>query len=268
MMSVASLCHISTLFFITASINFGTGVKINKLQVPEVIKHGASVILDCDFTLEDREEDLVVKWYFNKNKTLVYQWIPALKPQGLGILKDRLNLEYAASVDANSVHRALHILKAVPDLSGDYTCSVSTLQSEDIRTKSMLVFVPEKELLLRRLDAEEGLMRVQCLADGVFPRPVMSLRSQEREIEETEVTARLRGQLYEVSATATLPALKDPEEFSCELRIPQANYTVRRETVFYPGNKAPLILMDRWLALSPCIFSIYLGLTRQFIGLC
>jgi hypothetical protein len=51
-------------------------VKINKLQVPEVIKHGASVILDCDFTLEDREEDLVVKWYFNKNKTLVYQWIP------------------------------------------------------------------------------------------------------------------------------------------------------------------------------------------------
>jgi hypothetical protein len=42
------------------------------------------------------------------------------------------------------------------------------------------VSVPEKELLLRRLDAEEGLMRVQCLADGVFPRPVMSLRSQER----------------------------------------------------------------------------------------
>jgi hypothetical protein len=71
---------------------------------------------------------------------LIYVLISALKPQGLGILKDRLNLEYAASVDANSVHRALHILKAVPDLSGDYTCSVSTLQSEDIRTKSMLVF--------------------------------------------------------------------------------------------------------------------------------
>jgi hypothetical protein len=36
--------------------------------------------------------------------------------------------------------------------------------------------------------------------------------------------------------------------------------------VFFSGNQAPLILMDRWLALSPCIFSIYLGLTRQFIG--
>ncbi|RZC32231.1 hypothetical protein BDFB_006200 [Asbolus verrucosus] len=126
--------------FTEASINFGTGVKINKLQVPEIIKHGTSVILDCDFTLEDTEDDLVVKWYFNNNKTPVYQWIPAMKPQGLGVLKDRLNLEYVASVDVNSVHRALHILKAVPDLSGNYTCSVSTLQSEDMRSKSMLVF--------------------------------------------------------------------------------------------------------------------------------
>lgn len=61
------------------------------------------------------------------------------KPQGLGVLKDRLDLDYRASRDENSIHRALNILRAGPDLSGDYTCSVSTLQSEDIRTKSMLV---------------------------------------------------------------------------------------------------------------------------------
>lgn len=53
-----------------------------------------------------------------------------------------------------------------------------------------------------------------------------------------------REQLYEVSATVTLPALNGPEEFSCELRIPEANYTVRRETVFYPGKKAlPVALL-------------------------
>ncbi|CAG9827020.1 unnamed protein product [Diabrotica balteata] len=130
---------------VIALVDFGTGVKINRLEVPEVIKHGDPVTLDCDFTLEDNDQDLVVKWFFNK--TLVYQWIPGTKkrPQGLGILKDRLNLEYAASVDANSRHRALHIWKAGPDLSGDYTCSVSTLQSEDIETKSMLVLDVEKE---------------------------------------------------------------------------------------------------------------------------
>lgn len=57
-----------------------------------------------------------------------------------------------------------------------------------------------------------------------------------RELTEAKVTSRQRGQLYDISATATLEALKEPEEFSCNLRIPEANYTVRRETVIYPGE--------------------------------
>ncbi|KAF5293808.1 hypothetical protein FQA39_LY03293 [Lamprigera yunnana] len=137
-------------FHVTAAIHNGVGVKINKLQVPKVIQHGAPVVLDCDFALEDfddvddKEVGLVVKWYFNENDHKpVYQWIPgsSKRPQELGVLRGRLNLEYAASVDANSIHRALHILKSSPDLSGDYTCHVATFQSEDRKTKSMLVFV-------------------------------------------------------------------------------------------------------------------------------
>lgn len=82
----------------------------------------------------------------NLQKTILttfnsYFFIPGTKkrPQSLGVLKDRVNLEYQASVDANSIHRALYILKTGPDLSGNYTCSVSTLESEDVKTKGMLV---------------------------------------------------------------------------------------------------------------------------------
>lgn len=58
-------------------VQAGDGVKINKLKVPKLIKHGSpSVILDCDFTLEDSDEEPVVKWFFNNDRTLVYQWIP------------------------------------------------------------------------------------------------------------------------------------------------------------------------------------------------
>lgn len=53
---------------------------------------------------------------------------------------------------------------------------------------------------------------------------------------ETEITSKQRGNLYDISVSATLKALEVPEEFSCELRIPQANYTVRKETVIYPGE--------------------------------
>lgn len=62
------------------------------------------------------------------------------RPQVLGVLKGRLNIKNVGAPDTNRLYRALHILEAQPDLSGNYTCSVSSLQSEDIRTKSMLVF--------------------------------------------------------------------------------------------------------------------------------
>lgn len=42
--------------------------------MPQVIQHGSPAVLDCDFTLEATDNDLVVKWF--KNKNLVYQWIP------------------------------------------------------------------------------------------------------------------------------------------------------------------------------------------------
>lgn len=48
------------------------------------------------------------------------------------------------------------------------------------------------------------------------------------------MTLRQHGDLYEVSAIATLPIPKDPEEISCKLNIPQANYT-KRKTILYAG---------------------------------
>lgn len=58
-------------------------MRINKLQVPKVIRHGAPVVLDCDFTIDETDQGLVVKWFFNKSKNLVYQWIPGNLPSTL-----------------------------------------------------------------------------------------------------------------------------------------------------------------------------------------
>lgn len=60
-------------------------------------------------------------------------------PVSLGVLKNRLNLEYVASLDASSRHRALYIFNVDTDLSGNYTCTVSTVESEDQMTKTMFV---------------------------------------------------------------------------------------------------------------------------------
>lgn len=133
----------------------GMSVKINELRVPEVIRRGTAAVLDCDYTLED-DNGLVVKWYFNDQSRPVYQWIPGTKkPQGLGLLRNKLNLEYRASKDARTWHRALHIPEPTADMSGEYTCVVSTFENEDRQTKRMLVFgklkFKKKFFLLKKL---------------------------------------------------------------------------------------------------------------------
>ena len=43
---------------------------------------GLSAILDCDYTLDDRDKDsLEVKWYFRYDQAPIYQWIPPDEPQ-------------------------------------------------------------------------------------------------------------------------------------------------------------------------------------------
>lgn len=59
---------------------------------------------------------------------------------------------------------------------------------------------------------------------------------------ESKTVLRREGDgLYDISAVATLPdgAMDVPTEFACELRVPAANYTVRRESVYYPGEWIP-----------------------------
>lgn len=213
-------------------------VRINRLQVPEITQLGDPVILDCDYTLEDSTDDegLVVKWFFNERLTPVYQWIPNKRPQELGILKGRLNLDYSASKDTHSVHRALHIIQTGPDLSGNYTCLVSTFKNEDRKTKRMLVLVPEKNLELKQEYVGDGVLQVICYAEGVFPRPNMSLQIGNSEVNTSHISIQERAGLYDIKAVAEIPSLAAPEEFSCELHVPQANYTVRKEAIYYPGK--------------------------------
>lgn len=120
-----------------------TGVHINDLKVPPIIKNGTeeNVTLDCDYTLEENEKlGLVVKWYFNNEESPVYQWIPNQRPQDLGILRGKLNLEYKASTDVYKMYRALQIQRPYTNLSGKYFCRVSTLFNDAYKSGTMLVY--------------------------------------------------------------------------------------------------------------------------------
>lgn len=121
-------------------------MSITDLRVPAYVKNGSNsaAVLDCVYSLNANElsndSGLVVKWYFNKSPSPVYQWIRNQKPQGLGILKGRLWLEYKASENNATAYRALYILNPTVELSGEYKCMVSTNVDEDFSVKRMTVW--------------------------------------------------------------------------------------------------------------------------------
>lgn len=81
-----------------------------------------------------------MKWFFNKSPSPVYQWIHNQKPQGLGVLKGRLWLDYRATENNATAHRALYIVNPTVELSGEYKCTVSTNLDEDFSIKKMIVW--------------------------------------------------------------------------------------------------------------------------------
>ena len=81
----------------------------------------------------------MVNWYFNGET--VYQWIHNSKPQALGILKDKVNPDFKISDNDLTQYRAIQINNPTTELSGEYTCKVSTfVAGEAIMKARMIVY--------------------------------------------------------------------------------------------------------------------------------
>lgn len=75
-------------------------VNIKRIDVPDLVEVGTeSVVLDCDYGAgaDTPGLGLVVKWFFNGSSGLVYQWIPPMQPQVIGLLKGKVDLTFRIS---------------------------------------------------------------------------------------------------------------------------------------------------------------------------
>ncbi|XP_042147703.1 uncharacterized protein LOC8052182 [Ixodes scapularis] len=126
-------------------------VAIWKLSVPRWVQNGTEdpVLLDCEYVYNENDVRLVVKWFFNDMLEPVYQWIPELNArQTSGILSGRLDDSFKVGGPKDSQYRALRIIRPTTELSGRYTCVVSSMAGHDSREQSMMVYVPAKNFTL------------------------------------------------------------------------------------------------------------------------
>lgn len=115
------------------------------MVVPEAIQYGSteSILLDCIYCYdEENDSRLVIKWFFNNEKEPIYQWIPELNLRTTSKrLEGRINMNFSINPSSKfTKYRAINIIRPTIELSGEYSCTVSTPESEDSKTSSMLVY--------------------------------------------------------------------------------------------------------------------------------
>lgn len=128
-------------------------VSITEIAVPPFVENGTiePVILDCVYTYDANEDQhLVVKWFFNDDPKPIYQWIPDLNKRSYSkskIFEGRIDRNYAIlssskadSTDKYTKFRALKINRPTTEMTGTYSCSVTSLQGQDTRSKDMIVY--------------------------------------------------------------------------------------------------------------------------------
>lgn len=115
---------------------------IKNINIPAIVKVNDIdyIILDCDYDLENTSsKGLVVKWFFNTNQ-VVYQWIYGRHPQADDPAAKYVDLTYKASDDPYTEYRAIKLNKPGIDLTGEYTCVISTFADERTANASMIVY--------------------------------------------------------------------------------------------------------------------------------
>ncbi|XP_045534591.1 uncharacterized protein LOC106714705 [Papilio machaon] len=218
------------------------GVNIRNIVVPTLVEVGTqSVVLDCQYSIDEMSPKvgLVMKWFFNGSSGLVYQWIPPMRPQVIGLLKGKVDLDFKISDDPLQAYRAIKIRNPTTDLSGNYTCVVSTFLEEDRQTRTMLVYSPAQNFRFVQEKKYVFLVTLICSAENMYPKPIMVILSNGVPLKQTVTEIKMDSWgLYSVMSTAVVhdDDVKTPlEEFVCELSLPPANYTINRTTIYYPG---------------------------------
>ncbi|XP_072938857.1 uncharacterized protein [Epargyreus clarus] len=219
--------------------NILNAVKIEKLVVPELVQIGnvSEITLHCDFKTMN-EGPYSVEWLFNERNVPIYRWNSYSPAKVNGILVDRLDLTFHVSSSVYDKGSILRLVRLDPQLSGDYTCSVTRNGTTVQQTKTMLVFSPERELDLEVRSRSQKSYDVMCTARGVFPQPDLILEYNNKLIPKQHQRIWRSGAeltLYDAESITQLEA-SCPGTVTCRLTLSEAGYMALKEKTIYTAQ--------------------------------
>ncbi|KAG8196119.1 hypothetical protein JTE90_007855 [Oedothorax gibbosus] len=252
------------------------GVEIRRLSVPRWIQNGTedSVVLDCDYAYNENDFRLVVKWFFQDNTEPVYQWIPALKKKHISeTLKNRIDLNFSVTTKHEySRYRAIKILRPTTELSGKYTCVVTSFAGQDSKEQVMTVFVPANVFDLSYIETSYKTVNVSCETLNVFPFPNLKLYLRPSSTSAPQAVTDVKTYSTQkpsgafdvvVHRTFLIKELsKDSATvFECILELPGTNQHQSKRIAYIPGIQGSRLEKSHQLSSSH-------QLSGHFIGKC
>ncbi|XP_076629423.1 uncharacterized protein LOC143345826 [Colletes latitarsis] len=209
--------------------------RIDDLDIPLVVRNNTGPIdLSCVYYVRSDENGLVIKWYHNMDQ--IYQWIPPMPPQDAGVINGFV--EYPEENLKHPNLRSVIRLKTITaQMSGEYTCTISTFQETNSKRSRMIVYVPETDATIYVSSYNDTHMNLTCVANGAQPRPILKFYIEGLEVvdyyDRTEETEWYRKD-QSVKRTAFIRNTFEPILLDCEISIPRTNYKRRERIVYYP----------------------------------
>ncbi|CAG2100241.1 unnamed protein product [Medioppia subpectinata] len=220
-----------------------------------------SVVLDCQFEMDERWDTMaILKWYHKGDPTSIYQWI---------ISKDRR--EYSDKIepfvdknysidDKLTKFRAIRLINPPINLSGEYECSVQSMDGHDSKSTQLIIYETAKAFTMNVIEVDNGV-NITCEGTGLSPQPKLTLfritqSNDSNSINAIEVkdktttslsreksgqyTIALTSQVYEDSYTASIDVT---DHYECRLMIEKTDYMETRNLAIQSGMQLSSVLL-------------------------
>ncbi|EZA62688.1 hypothetical protein X777_07503, partial [Ooceraea biroi] len=222
------------------------GSSIRALDVPLVVRNGSGPVdMVCAYEIDEDENGLVIKWFHEAYQ--IYQWIPPIPPQDIGIIEGLA--EYPAENLQDPYSRSVIRLRTVTtDMTGEYTCAISTFQDEASNTTKMILNyflqVPESDMTVRTYPFNRTHVNLTCVVTGARPRPSLKLYVEGVESNDRESSVDWYKGSPRVSLDVVVEDTLDPAVIECEMWIPETEYKRRERIVYYPSSNRSNVTSD------------------------
>lgn len=201
-------------------VSWVQSLEITSLSLPSYTLQGGNASFHCAYTVNSSQlAELDIKWYLGSSPSPFLVFLPFLQQQ-------------PQVVDPTFRHRILFreerggsgflMLNMSSEMSGVYTCKVSTNTQESIRRKRIKIYKPADSIHLEVLERPVSeAVSVSCSVSGCVPEPVLTLYTVPGSIiADTSV--------YTSTSTSTATAsisLPDSADIYCMVAVSGTNYT-------------------------------------------